>query len=314
MKIAAVIIFIFSLILNVFLLTHKPGLQPQSEKSSQSLYPYLSKRIFVENQNDTLINFVPLREAMRDYVDKIPDSISVYFEYLPSGVSIGINEKDEFVQASLIKVPVAMAIYKEITKGRINENQILTVQKEHIDSLYGNLWKKGVGTKITVKEAISLMLTNSDNTANRLLSAQLPEGALDDVYNSLDIPTKFDEQKIFPIISAKNYTSIFRSLYLSAYINREYSNNILRFLTQSVFDDKLVAGVSDKIEVAHKIGVFKVSNSKKIVYSDCGIIYFPRRPYMLCVMFNGNEENARTSIKQLSKMVYGYIEKIRGGD
>jgi len=41
---------------------------------------------------------------------------SVYFEYLPTGANISINKDAEFFPASLLKVPVAMAIAKKIDK------------------------------------------------------------------------------------------------------------------------------------------------------------------------------------------------------
>src|SRR3989338_211964 len=90
-----------SLLVNLFLfLSQKKIRQEQENIKSSSIdlinqHPFLSKRIFAENQNDILINFIPLREAMRTYMDKLGEAAGVYFEYLPSGNSIGINDKME---------------------------------------------------------------------------------------------------------------------------------------------------------------------------------------------------------------------------
>lgn len=271
--------------------------------------PYLSKRIFTENQNDILINFVPLREAMREYVGKQDGKLGVYFEYLPSGTSVGVNDQMEVRFASLVKVPVVMAVYKQIELGKLGLDQELTVAETDINPLFGELWKKGAGTKVTVREAVRLSLVESDNTATRVLFSALPTGAIDDVFDSLDIPK--DKTVDVHVISPKNYTSLLRSLYLSSYLRKEHSNEILNILTQTKFSDRLAASVPLGVKVAHKIGVFDEPGKEKI-FSDCGIIYFPNRPYALCVMAMGQEEEAREYMRRLSKMVYGYIVAVNG--
>ena len=74
-------------------------------------YPFLSKRIFTESQNDILINFTPLRQAVRDYVAKQNTEIGVYFEYLPSGTSIGVNDQLEVNIASQLKAISSFAAW-----------------------------------------------------------------------------------------------------------------------------------------------------------------------------------------------------------
>ena len=263
-------------------------------------------RIFSEDQNDILINFVPLRQAIRDYLGKVTDPIGLYFEYLPSGNSIGINDQMEVRLASLIKIPVAMGIYKQIELDNLSRDSVLTIKKENINKQFGDLWKRGIGAKITVSEAIDLSLKSSDNTAARTLTSALPEGAIDDVFDSLDIVK--DKKDNLPVITPKNYTSILRSLYLSSYLTREHSNEILKLLTKTNFNDALPAGVEMKVPVAHKIGVFDVDTAEK-VFSDCGIIYVPNRPYILCIMMEAPENKAKEHLVYISKMVYGYIKK-----
>lgn len=267
-------------------------------------FPYLSKRIFVENQNDIIINFIPLRAAMREYIGKQQETIGVYFEYLPSGISIGINDQLESQAGSLMKIPVVMGAYKQIELGKLKKQDILTIQKENLNNKFGDLWKKGAGTTITVEDAIQQILVNSDNTALNVLRGSLSTRVFLDVLESLDIHFQVKNERI--TISPKSYSSILRSLYLSSYLKETSSNEIISILTQTPFSDKLVAGVPATIKVAHKIGVF-TSISSEVAFSDCGIIYATKRPYILCIMVRSNEEKARQHMSLLSKMVYGYI-------
>ena len=280
-----------------------------SAESPNMQYPYLSKRIFTENQNDILINFTPLRQAMRDYVAKQDGKVGVYFEYLPSGTSIGVNDRLETKIASLIKIPIVMATYKAIEDNKLTIDKVITVDQDDLDPSFGDLWRKGIGTRLTVKEAVELMLKKSDNTAARALTDELPQFAIKDVFDSLDVQADTDNSVVF--ISPKSYTSILRSLYLSSYINRDDSNEILSVLTRTDFPDKLPAGVPRDIRVAHKIGVFRGDNEHPI-YSDCGIIYVPDRPYALCIMtVDLDESTSQKHMQLLSKMVYGYVAQVK---
>jgi beta-lactamase class A len=270
-------------------------------------YPLLSKRIFTESQNDILINFTPLRTAMREYLAKQDDQIGVYFEYLPSGTSIGVNDQMEVRLASLIKVPVVMAVYKDIESGSLSLNKVVTIEQKDLDPRFGNLWKRGVGTKLTVREVVNINLVESDNTATRMLVRQLSPGAIDGVFDALDLPK--DREGGAAVISPKSYASILRSLYLSSYLERTHSNEILDILTRTNFNEQIPAGVPKDVRVAHKIGIFESATAQP-VHNDCGIVYVPNRPYALCVMVGGNEEAARKHMQYLSKMVYGYIERV----
>lgn len=281
---------------------NSPLLKPETP-NSLSAFPYLSQRIFVEKPNDLLINFIPLRTALEQYVTSLPDEgeIGIYFEYLPSGVSIGVNEAFEVRLASLVKTPLVMGIYKEIEKGKISEDTVLTLQEEHLDPKFGDLWKRGAGTTLTVKEAIDLALIKSDNTAANALASILPPKALDEVFDNLDIETTTEGTT--NLITPESYSSIFRSLYLSSTVSQESSNKILDILTRTDFNQQIAAGVPENIPVAHKIGIYASENSR----SDCGIVYVPKRPYLLCIITKADEEESRAYMSHISKMIYSYI-------
>lgn len=305
-----VVVNVLLLVCNVGWFLHKNTEDNPPTKDASSQYPFLSKRLFIENQNDILINFVPLRQAMNDYIKKQDKGkISLYFEYLPSGISIGVNDQQEVKLASLVKLPIVMAVYKNIEDGSLPNNKELVIGPEDIDKNFGTMWQKGAGAKITVNEAIDATLIDSDNTATRVLTHAIKEGSIDDVFDSLDIPKVHEPG--FSTITPKNYTSIFRSLYLSSYLTREHSSEILDTLTKTKFNDKIPSGVPENIKVAHKIGVFDEDKTSLPVYSDCGIFYVPNRPYSLCITTTGmDEQTARQNMQVLSKMAYGYIEKV----
>ncbi len=275
--------------------------QPQIDTET---YSYLSKRVLGPNGSDMIINLTALREAMNQHYNDKKTPAGVYFEYLPTGSSIGVNDQYQIEIGSLSKVPAVMAIYRQIEKSALRHTDVLEVKKEHINSQFGDLWKRGAGTRMTVDEFIEYTLVRSDNTAANVLVATLPKGALQEVFNALDLPKT--RSGPYPVMSPKSYASVFRTLYLASYLHRDSSQAMLDILTRTIYNDKLPSGVDDKVKVAHKIGVFRIANVQD-VYSDCGIVYVPNRPYLLCVMVAADEATAREEITMYSKMAYQYI-------
>lgn len=276
---------------------------------SGASFPFLSPRIFVQNPNDTIINFTDLRTQLRSFVETQKDfHAGVYFEYLPSGVSIGVNEKENFISASLIKVPFIMGIYKLMEEGALREDTVITLKKEDLDPHFGNLWKQGEGARLTVREAIRLTLAESDNTAALALDHFAKDDPIREVYNTLDIPIDWSGNQ--PAVSPKNYSSIFRCLYLSCLLSYKSSQDILHQLTQTIFTDGLPAGVPKGVPFAHKIGMYDSPTSGKRVRLDCGIAYPPKRPYILCVLGEaekGNEYLITDFTRQVSGLIYRYV-------
>ncbi len=270
-----------------------------SQKQLAEKYPYLSKRILQDNQNDILINFLSLRTDLRKYTNPFNDSFAFYFEYLPTGSSIGINEKVGFGSASLIKVPVVMSYFHYNERVGL-ENSSVTIQENQLDSGFGDLWKRGSGTKISLEEAAELALVESDNTATRVLISNIPEEDFSEVYEGLDIDLAIENNQT--IITVKHYSSILKSLYFSSLLTRDNSQHILELLAQTRFNDKLVAGVPKEVPVAHKFGVLDGQ-----LFQDCGIVYVPQRPYLLCMMSNSTEDMARERMKTVSAKVYEYV-------
>lgn len=269
----------------------------------QGKYKLLSKRILVENFSDILINFLSLRSRLNEIAQPYGNDFALYFEYLPTGVSIGVNSSEQFYSASLFKLPVVMAYFRHKENNNITTDEKIKLTSSMLDSRYGNLWMAGAGYQIGLDEAAKLALTQSDNTAVNALGPSISSQDFDDVYNAIDIDLNLTSNGV--ILTTKSYASILKSLFFSALLTKDDSEKILSYLTESPFNDKLVAGVPANITVAHKIGVYEVGSDK--VYSDCGIVYAPNRPYMLCMFSKSDEQTARERMKNISKVVYDYV-------
>ena len=105
-------------------------------------------------------------------------------------------------------------------------------------------------------------------------------------------------------LSAKRYSTLFRTLFVSSYLTAEHSHKLLSYLTESPFTDYVQSGLPQRIVFAHKIGV----DTEKEVYLDSGIVYLPSRPYLLTVMTkNESEQRAKEIMKEVSEKAYAYV-------
>lgn len=268
-------------------------------------YPLLSRRILLDFKQDVLINFLSLRKQIQDQVAGYGDTFGVYFEYLPTGSSINVSGSLEFHAASLFKLPVTMAYVRSQERLGLTSDPKITIKASEIDKEFGDLWKKGVGYKLKMSEVVRLALENSDNTAAKVIADNVTDDDFSQVYQNLDINLQTDNHGA--ILTAKNYTSILKALYFSSVLDREDSEKILEMLTKTKFSDRLVAGITADVVVAHKIGNFIDTKDKMEAFTDCGIVYLPKRPYSLCMVSKTNEQTAKERMQILSKSVYDYV-------
>jgi beta-lactamase class A len=293
-------ILALSLTLNTILLLRG---RSEAVHPDYAKYPFLSVDVVGDNPNDILINFVPLRKKLQERFGSVQGKQSFYFEYLPDGTSIRIGADQQLTAASLIKVPLIMNLYHAAELNKISLDQRVAVETSDLDNAYGDLYKRGPGFSMTLREAARYALRDSDNTATRLIHRHVKDLLQydDQSLARLDIEQKMEEGQA--VITARAYSSVLKGLYFSAYINRDHSQEVLQFLSESSATNRLTKNLPKTVQVAHKIGVYNANWAE----SDCGIVYVPKRPYVLCVMVGMPEEQADAFIAQISKEVYDFV-------
>ncbi|OGD56355.1 hypothetical protein A2V71_01410 [Candidatus Berkelbacteria bacterium RBG_13_40_8] len=283
-------------------------------------HPLINPSASLIDKKNLLVNFQPLRESLTQKYAKRDDYlVSLYFEYLPTGANISINKDDEIWPASLIKIPVAMAVMKKIENQEWKLKNELVILDEDKSSEFGNLYKEPAGTTMTIEEFLKESLVNSDNTAHFVLLRNIENDELEDVYVHLgldDIISALkkspDEESLDNRITAKRYSVFFRSLYNSTYLTPEYSQKFLEILREAP-KEYLSSGLPDDTIFVHKTGI----RTDEAVYTDAGIIYIPNRPYLLTVMIQKKDktsapkEEINNLFKDISGEIYDYVSKAK---
>ena len=273
-----------------------------SAVSENNKYNLLNPARKLVEQEDLIINFQPLRDYLNDKYEADPN-VSVYFEYLPTGASIAINKDAEFYPASLLKVPVAMAVAKKVERGDWKWTNELVLMSTDKDDKFGTLYKETSNSTFTIEELVRRSLTDSDNTAHFILVRNLELEEIKDVYDHMGLKGFLETEGS---LSAKRYSVMIRALHSASYISEENSQKLLLYLTGSPFKDYIQSGLPQDIPFAHKIGV----DADKKVNLDSGIIYAKGRPYILTVMIKDKDEQASKKIMaDISGKVYNYVKE-----
>ncbi|MBP7846184.1 MAG: serine hydrolase [Candidatus Pacebacteria bacterium] len=276
----------------------------------ENKYPFVARRVLIQNPNDIIINFFELRKSLSTYIEQNKLDMGLFFQYIPTGTTIGVNQDNPYVAASLLKLPNVIETQKKIENKDIAGKDMITITSKWLDGNYGTLYKKGVGQKISVDELMKISIQESDNTANNILTNDVIGGTPVNFYNSIDISPQILEGTI--AVTPRNYLSILRSLFFAGYLSIDGSNKVLKIMTEiNPNENDLGAKLPSNIKIAQKIGVYEKSpEEKNYTYSDCGIFYHPKRPYMLCVMTRDTKESASKHTQEISKIIFDYIESV----
>lgn len=271
-------------------------------------YPLLDPMRFFANPQDLFTTVEPLREELRAIFEKEwLTHTSLYFEYLNTGANISMNPDVRVFPASLIKVPLAMAVMKKVEKGDWDLYNQLIMMKEDRDEAWGDVYKYTVGTPLVISDLIQEMLLHSDNTAYHILYRNLSLDEIRDVFTSLGLEDFFDKEWK---ITTKEYTRLMRSLYTANYLNEQHSQMLLEMLTRTGYDEYLSQGIPHDIKFAHKIG----ENDDKTVILDAGLVYQGNRIYMISMATDYEREwmtrdQTLDLFGRVSEAIYTYISK-----
>lgn len=266
---------------------------------------------FLKIQKNYSISYLELKTRIINVLNNsgYKGHYGVYFEDLNTGSWIGINEKEEFVPGSLNKIPIMVATLKKVENKSLSLEKVIVLEKEDINLTYGTLGLKGAGYKITIKELLTYLVKESDNTALLALYRHvITDEEFVDSLIAMGLALK-PHNINYVTISPKHYSNILRSLYYSSYLRRPFSELCLSILSQTNYNTQLPASIPSGIRISHKIGEYHLPNGED-GFNDCGIIYYPHKPYILCVMSkNTTQKEADMAISELSKSTYEYIDE-----
>ena len=217
------------------------------------------------------------------------------------------KENKIFEPGSLYKIWIMAAVFDQIEKGELLEDEMLSQDVSVLNDEFG-ISPDGAelteGTvSLNVKDALEQMIVISHNYAALLLSERIKLSTVRLFLreHGLSQSNLGDPPETTPLDTAL----FFEKLYKGELGSRENTDKMLALLKRQQLNDGLPKYLPENIEVAHKtgdIGWFK---------HDAGIVYTPNGDYAV-VIFSESDfpEGAQERIAGISKAVYEYFTKI----
>lgn len=112
---------------------------------------------------------VSLDSRVRNEALKLRGKVSVFARNLETGESYSLNGDDRVRTASTIKLPILVGAFSAVASGRARWSDELTLTAEKKVQGSGVLMEFGDGHRLTLREAVNLMIAVSDNSATNMV-------------------------------------------------------------------------------------------------------------------------------------------------
>lgn len=241
-----------------------------------------------------------LRRTLEAVVRGHPGVAGVSVRNLETGEQLSIRGGETFPSASLIKVPVLVALLEEVRKGTIGlDERMGMIARDRVGGS-GALKHMEPGLPLTVGDAAWLMVTLSDNTATNLILDKVNVRTVWERMEALGLPHSKIHSKTFlrstsvAMDSSARYglgvttpdetVQLFALLHQGRAVSPALDSLALAMLRANQDGTKLTRWLPEGVAVAHKSG--DVDRAR----NDCGIIYGPDAPVAVCVMTRENRD------------------------
>ncbi|MDP4091104.1 MAG: serine hydrolase [Bacillota bacterium] len=240
---------------------------------------------------------------------------SFYFQDLTSGYTYALNENVEMVAAGCMKLPIGMALLKQVEQGEVDINRTVKIKEE--DMVYGTGILHEFGEKeYNLKELLVAMLLQSDNTAANKIIDIVGIDKINEVLRSMTLNNTVLNRKTIDERNTKgeiqNYStsadlsSCWKMLYKKTFLNEENSNTIINILKRQTIKNKIGYYYPDRLkrEIANKTGDIES------VENDTSLISLGKGNFILTVMSANLPSNVygEVTLSRVGKMALDIIE------
>lgn len=232
-----------------------------------------------------------LKAKITEILQPFSGLIGVYFKNLITGETLGINEEQSFVAASVIKVPIMVEVFRRVEAGNLALDTYLPVREEDKVPSCGILRMMHQGLSVTVEDLCSLMIVISDNTATNILINALGMEALNSSLRAHGLEKTRVNRLLFDVearrrglqncFSPAEIGNLLESMWAQTLVSPEASRRMLDILLNQQLNHKIPYFLRG-VKVAHKTG------EDDGVTHDVGIIY-AQQPFVLCLASNDTD-------------------------
>ncbi|WP_242043436.1 serine hydrolase [Leptolyngbya sp. FACHB-671] len=236
----------------------------------------------------------------------------VFLFDLDTRAYLDLNGTTTMPSASIIKVPVLVALLQEVDAGNIRLDEMLTLEASDIAEGSGDMQYQPPGTQYSVLETATKMIIISDNSATNMLINRLGGiSSLNQRFQGWGL-TATAIRNPLPDLDGENTTSpedmakLLAAVTQGDLLSLRSRDRLLEIMRRTETNTLLPQGLGAGAIIAHKTGDIGS------LVGDVGVIDMPNgRRYIAAVMVRRptNDERAQELIREVSRATYEYLNQ-----
>jgi beta-lactamase class A len=252
------------------------------------------------------------RQEIEDYADDHEGTAGVYVQDVKGGFGYGVNPDEAFFGASVMKIPLLVAVFRKIDEGEISLEDSVEIEAGDWAGGAGWLQWEEPGTSHLVQDYLWMMMTQSDNVAtNAMLRLVGGPEYVNEVARDLGATDTFLYQQVTSeraaVLELDNATTprdmatIMGKISTGTAASTESCQEMIEIMSQNYLQSSIKDGLPEDVEAAKKGGwLYKV-------YDEAGLVWNEDRPYVIAIFSkHGSEdvEDGKALLRGISKAAY----------
>lgn len=280
----------------------------------------LPSRQQVRAMEPTAVRQMRLQRAVEDAVRGFGGTAGVYVRHLGTGETASVNADTLFPTASMIKVPIMVAVFDAIAAGRLRYDQPLLYRSSMLyegEDIVG-LFRDSVSLPLNQVQMLSI--TTSDNTASLWLQGLVGGEAINAKLASLGLehtrinsrtPGREAARRRFGWgqTTPREMATLFETIRQGRAVSPGADEEMYRILTRIYWNDVALAELPPWIQVASKQGMVNQARSEAF------LVNAPHGDYVICVATKNQTDESWTPenegerlIRRVSALAWQHFE------
>ncbi|HVA67399.1 MAG TPA: serine hydrolase [Elusimicrobiota bacterium] len=254
-----------------------------------------------------------MTEGLYQMAQRYPAPVAIYLQDLKSGAVWAYHPDETFRAASLIKLPLMVAVFYKIKDGGLSLDQRLVVTRDNRTGGSGTIKWSPDGTSFTVRDLLIHLISESDNTAANMLLNAVGVGYAQQKFREMGLVHTCIHRAGMSLRSGRiaddNYTTaremnmLLTKIYRGQLVSPEASRMMLDILRyKKDVASRLAKGLPWGWVIAHKTGL------ERRACHDSAIFFTPYGDYTLTVLTGQNRSyhRAKNFITEMGHLTFAY--------
>lgn len=233
---------------------------------------------------------------------------AAYVKDLKSGEVFTLLPDELMIAASIYKLGVMYKTFDSLQSGQLSEDNVLSATQSGLDSQLSDAPTSQANQNPviahTAREALSLMITISDNYSALLLAERLGWNNIERFLEDQGISNFTLSSDDLPRATVTSTAQILEKIYRGQAVSKQASKEMKKLLLNQTVNDRIPKYLPQNVKVAHKTGELDT------VRNDAGIVFGQKSDYIF-VFFSDtlDPDNASETIAQTSKDIFNTLEQ-----